>query len=194
MSRSAAYHHGNLPEALLDAAMTLLERDGHTNLSLREVARAAGVSHNAPYHHFADRVGLLEALSVRAMGDLLDAQQQAATGIADPAERAVRLGMAYIDFAAARPHAFAVVYDPEVCVPGSPSAEMAPLIEANEELLGSTVQALRPSAGQHEAAAYAVGMWGAVHGLAQLVVAGHVALAAARPSLTALAQAVRAAP
>ena len=62
---SATYHHGNLQAALEDAALSLLETQPAARISLREVARRAGVSHNAPYHHFGDRAALLHTLGVR---------------------------------------------------------------------------------------------------------------------------------
>ena len=60
-----AYHHGDLRKALLDAASALLAEVGVAAISLREVARRAGVSHNAPYRHFADRDALLAALALQ---------------------------------------------------------------------------------------------------------------------------------
>ena len=82
MSRSSprsagGYHHGNLQAALEDAALDLLETTSAAKISLREVARRAGVSHNAPYHHFGDRAALLGALGVRGMAALLAAQEEA---------------------------------------------------------------------------------------------------------------------
>src|SRR4051812_26419852 len=70
------YHHGNLREALLDAGERALESGGAANLSLRELARAAGVSHAAPRRHFADKQALLDALAVAGferLGTALDA-------------------------------------------------------------------------------------------------------------------------
>ena len=63
-SSNAPYHHGNLRQALLEAALTILERDGEAGLGLRDLARAVGVSAAAPYRHFDSRAALLEALAV----------------------------------------------------------------------------------------------------------------------------------
>ncbi|MEM8933179.1 MAG: TetR/AcrR family transcriptional regulator, partial [Acidobacteriota bacterium] len=71
-----SYHHGDLRAALVDAAARLLEDDGATALSLRSVAREAGVSHTAPYRHFRDKHELLEAVAAsgfRALEARLDA-------------------------------------------------------------------------------------------------------------------------
>lgn len=121
MSRSSpTYHHGNLGPALEEAALGLLTEQSATSLSLREVARRAGVSHNAPYHHFGDRNGLLKRISERSMRRLVDAQVAARAAAAGPEARLIAVGLAYVTFAAEHPHAFAAVFDPEICAPASP--------------------------------------------------------------------------
>src|SRR4051812_42489306 len=64
------YHHGDLPPALLKAAGKILEKEGLAGLSLRELARRAGVSHSAPYRHFPDRDALLAALATEGFAQL----------------------------------------------------------------------------------------------------------------------------
>ena len=106
MSRSASgYHHGNLQAALEDAALDLLETTSAAKISLREVARRAGVSHNAPYHHFGDRAALLSALGVRGMAALLAAQEEAVAAADGTVEKVRALGLAYVSYAAAHPQA-----------------------------------------------------------------------------------------
>lgn len=83
-SSKDGYHHGDLARALEDAAMQLLERMPAAEISLREVARAANVSHNAPYHHFSDRLGLLKAIAERSMADLLGQVSTAAEKASTP--------------------------------------------------------------------------------------------------------------
>lgn len=189
VSRSdSAYHHGNLGPALEDAALDLMRTQGHTSLSLREVARRAGVSHNAPYHHFGDRTGLLKRVSERSMAELVSAMrtaQASATG-ATPRERAVRVGGAYVGYAADHPERFRVVYDPEVCVPGSPTPTMAPLITEIEGILADTTAALLPPGAEATLVPLTVAVWGSVHGLAELVVAGHITRDDVEPALVAL--------
>lgn len=169
MSRSRdGYHHGDLAVALEDAAMQLLATRPAAQISLREVARAANVSHNAPYHHFADRQGLLKVLAERSMAELVASARDAVEAGADGPDRLRALGVAYIRFAATQPHAFEAVYDPTVCVPGQPTERMAPLIAELEQLVGEVTAAV----GITEAQA----MWGLVHGLGTLVGSGHVQL------------------
>ena len=170
-SSKDGYHHGDLARALEDAAMQLLERMPAAEISLREVARAANVSHNAPYHHFADRLGLLKAIAERSMADLLDQVRLAAAAAGDPRSVLIDGGAAYVRFAIEHPHAFDAVYDPTVCVPGSPTATMAPLIEGLETMLAEAAAAAgldRPTD--------VVALWGLIHGLGTLAAAGHFTL------------------
>src|SRR5258707_13128685 len=99
-SRAAkrAYHHGDLPGALLRAAGKTLEKEGVEALKLREVARRAGVSHNAPYRHFAQREALLAALAAQGFEWLGAAQRKAAQ-----AGGLRGLGEAYVGFALDHP-------------------------------------------------------------------------------------------
>ncbi|UPL13782.1 TetR/AcrR family transcriptional regulator [Microbacterium galbinum] len=180
-SSKTGYHHGDLARALEDAAMQLLERMPAADISLREVARAADVSHNAPYHHFSDRLGLLKAIAERSMADLLAQVQNATTDAATPRAALAAGGEAYIRFAVEHPHAFDAVYDPTVCVPGSPTATMAPLIDALEGALAAAAAATgldRPTD--------VVALWGLIHGLGTLAAAGHFGLDDALASYEAL--------
>ncbi|WP_133616278.1 TetR/AcrR family transcriptional regulator [Leucobacter luti] len=184
-----SYHHGRLADALEEAAFQLLERMPAAEISLREVARAADVSHNAPYHHFRDRRGLLTVLAERSMAGLnreveaaINADEPAAgaagasgatgaAGAAGTMDAAARLragAAAYIRFAVAHSHAFNVIYDPLVCIPTQPTKTMAPLIERLEQVLGET--AGRAGFGDE---AEVRALWGLVHGLGTLCAAGH---------------------
>lgn len=151
--------------------MQLLADKPAGEISLREVARAADVSHNAPYHHFSDRRGLLKVLAERSMADLVAAVRAAIEGASGPASATIEGGAAYIRFAVEHPHGFDVIYDPTVCIPGEPSETMAPLIVELEELLAaaSIAAGLDGESG-------VIGVWGLVHGLGTLCAAGHFTL------------------
>lgn len=96
------YHHGNLRAALLEQAAEVVRRDGVADLSLREVARAVGVSHAAPRRHFPDKQALLDALAVEGfdrLGRELEAALDARAG-APFADRVAAVARAYVGFAA----------------------------------------------------------------------------------------------
>lgn len=99
---------------VLDAAVELIERVGLDGLSMREVARAAGVSHQAPYHYFADREAILAALAQEGfvlLGDLLDPVVKAEEPAVD---RFVRAGQSYVEFALAHPALFRIMFRPDM--------------------------------------------------------------------------------
>ncbi|MCX2185123.1 TetR/AcrR family transcriptional regulator [Streptomyces sp. SKN60] len=100
------YHHGDLRQAVLAAALDVIATDGPGALSLRDLARRAGVSHAAPAHHFKDRTGLLTAIAAQGY-ELLAA---ALTDAPDLRERGVR----YVRFAVAHPAHFQVMFQPEL--------------------------------------------------------------------------------
>jgi len=163
------YHHGNLRRALMDGALAVIRERGLESLSLREVAAAAGVSHAAPYHHFADKGALVRALGYEALLRLDErmAEAQVATG-QDPAERLVAIGLAYVDFAVERPDYYAAMRSEEMREPRP--AEVPP---AHGDTWGRLVAAVAAcqaagSLPQGDPVTLAVGMWALVHGLADL--------------------------
>lgn len=184
---SASYHHGDLAAALEQAALELLVEEGSPALSLRAVARRAGVSHNAPYHHFRDRQGLLKAVAARGLRELLAAMTAARREASAPRARLLAVGGAYVDFALEQRALFDIIFDPEICDPREPNPVTGPLIEANDEFLADTVSAaLDPATPDDVRRATAAALWAAVHGLAVLVSAQHLEPAVVRPALTAL--------
>jgi AcrR family transcriptional regulator len=158
---TAPYHHGDLPGALVRAAIELLEEGGAADLSLRAAARRAGVSPAAPYRHFADRNELLSAVAAvgyrELAADLMAANPAPATpeGVAD-------IAVAYVRFALRRPGMFRVMFA-EGCDPDN--AERVSAVEAIHQYLYSLVQQVIPS-GDPEPLATAA--WALVHGLAFL--------------------------
>ncbi len=106
-----AYHHGDLRQALLDAAEAVLAEQGVSGVTLRECARRAGVSHGAPAHHFGDVGGLLRALRGNCFAQF--AAHRAAARDAAPArpfEQLVAIGLAYVDFALRHPEQFRLMF------------------------------------------------------------------------------------
>jgi len=104
------YHHGDLRRGLIDAARQILEADGPSALSLRAVARQAGVSPAAPYHHFKDKAELLGAVAQEGWRALQLRMIQAKAGVSAD-ERLAALGVAYVGFARENPALYRVMYE-----------------------------------------------------------------------------------
>jgi AcrR family transcriptional regulator len=111
MSASKPYHHGDLRRALLDAAERVLERDGAGALSLRAVAREAGVSAAAPYHHFKDKDDLLAAVARAGFEKMTDYMRKAALAAPDARARLNAIGVAYVCYARDNPAIYHLMYD-----------------------------------------------------------------------------------
>lgn len=186
------YHHGALREALIDAAAQLAAEAGPGAVSLREVARRAGVSPAAPYHYFADKSALFAAVAEQGF-TLFDASQAAAMERAggDAAEQLAALGVAYVRFALDRPHYFKVMFRKHLIEFGKyPS--LAHVSSRAFERLVDVVRAARMAQGHEDAdpVAAATLVWAVPHGLALLYLDGPIS---ARTSPRALELLVRAA-
>lgn len=105
------YHHGDLRRALIDAARRLLESEGPSALSLRAVAREAGVSPAAPYHHFKDKAELLDAVAHEGWEMLDDALVKGRKQDESVRDRMASIGVAYVCFARDNPALYRVMYD-----------------------------------------------------------------------------------
>lgn len=166
------YHHGNLRAELLRTAVDLAREQGPSGVVLREVARRAGVSHNAAYRHFADREELLAATSEAGQEHLFRAMSIRAGRVRgnDPAERSVRrlreIGKGYVLFAVREPGLFATAF--------AATVEHRALQPGPYELLSAALDEmvlqgrLEPS---HREGAE-VACWSAVHGFALLHIDG----------------------
>lgn len=175
-TRRAAYHHGNLRRALIDAALEILGREGVGALSLREAARRAGVSHAAPFRHFADKQDLVAAVAEEGFR-AMTAEMRAATpaDLDHPVARLQALGVRYVTFAASHPAHFRVMFGPEVADRRAYPALRTAADEAFELLVGGLAACQRAGlvrAG--EPRELALTAWSATHGLASLVVSGQL--------------------
>lgn len=160
------YHHGDLRRAVLDAALEVIAVDGPSAISLRDLARRAGVSHAAPAHHFKDKAGLLTAIAVEGNELLAESLEQA---IAGQCTRLVDLGVRYVRFALDHPGHFAVMYRPDLYHRDAP--ELIAARERTGKLLRGTVQAI---AGDQDARVTQLAAWSAAHGFATLALAGNL--------------------
>jgi AcrR family transcriptional regulator len=111
MKDDSSYHHGDLRAALIKAATAEIERGGHENLSLRELADSVGVSRGAPYRHFADRRALLAAVAADGFERLTAIYRKAMMGSGKtPQDRLAAAGRGYLRFAAKRPQMFRLMF------------------------------------------------------------------------------------
>src|ERR1700726_24382 len=157
----ATYHHGDLRAACVRAAMELLEERGETALSLRAVARRAGVSPAAPYRHYADREALVSAVAAVGYRELAERLAAAHPAPSTP-EQLVSVGVAYVQFALDQPAMFRMMFG-EPC--DRDNNERVAATAAVSLYLRGIVARCFPQA---DVEALAPAIWALVHGLAFL--------------------------
>ncbi len=159
------YHHGDLREALLAAGEAAINELPLEQVSLREIARRAGVSHAAPKHHFGSLGALLGDIAARGFERFVAALDEAATHAADqsPASRLMAMGRAYLRFAAANRGCYGLMFGKrDVC-------ETTPrLAEASLAAWSQLENAVAQIAGPARAGNGALLVWAAVHGMVML--------------------------
>lgn len=155
------YHHGDLRGALVRAALELLEEGGASGLSLRAVARRAGVAASAPYRHYADRDALLSAVAAVGYQELAAALSAVHPAPSTPDDLA-DVAVAYVQFALRRPALFRVMFG-EPCDPDSDERRAA--TAAISAYVGAIVARAFPGI---EPEGMANAIWALVHGLAFL--------------------------
>ncbi|GAA2461219.1 MULTISPECIES: TetR/AcrR family transcriptional regulator [Streptomyces] len=156
MTGQRAYHHGDLRRAVLTAALDVIGSDGPAALSLRDLARRAGVSHAAPAHHFKDRTGLLTAIAAEGF-DLLAATLADADGLRDA-------GVRYVRFAREHPAHFQVMFRPDLHRPEDPALQEARL-RAGDRLR----EAVTAAVDTDDPRLAGVAAWSLAHGFATLL-------------------------
>jgi AcrR family transcriptional regulator len=157
-----------LRERILQTAEALLQAEGLQALSLREVARRAGVTHQAPYHHFADRESILSELMTRGFDELARRLTRANAATTGQRQNLLLAGAAYVGYALEHPGVFRIMFRRELCDARRFPAAMAASDRAYQELL-------RLVALQHGGArdpALVSTYWALVHGLAGLLIDG----------------------
>jgi AcrR family transcriptional regulator len=172
MRKPKPYHHGHLREALLQAAIQLIAEVGPAGFTLREVARRAGVSHNAPYRHFPEQKNLLAAVAGQGFRELTQAMLEAVTHHRDSVVRLKQAGLAYVEFALDRPEHFTVMFD----VPPASKLDDPDDAQAAEQAFGTLLGFVKhcqddrqfPGGDVHQLALLA---WSMVHGIAKLATA-----------------------
>lgn len=174
-SGSHAYHHGDLRAALLKAARAAAAELGVETLTLREVARRAGVSHAAPYHHFPDKASLLRALAAAAFGELAGALRDAASSAPGSARSKLEaIGAAYVAFALDHPVEFRFMFRRDLCALAGEQEGVEELKRASAAAYQVLLDAIAAcQRARLNAAAdprtLALTAWSTVHGLAELL-------------------------
>jgi AcrR family transcriptional regulator len=176
-SEDTPYHHGALRDALLQAAERVLERDGLAGLTLRAVAREAGVSHAAPTHHFGDLTGLVSELAAIGFRQFNAAMAESCTPDTPYPARGLARAKAYVGYAQAHPGMYGLMFRTERL-----DYSRASLHEAAEASFAGLAHAIAASRHEHiaeatltlEQAAAIARAWSLVHGFTMLLLDGRL--------------------
>jgi AcrR family transcriptional regulator len=172
------YHHGNLAHAVVEAALALLDETQDWNLSLREVARRAGVSHNAPYKHFPEKRDLLAAVAARGFEALAEQTLASLEGLTDARARLLACSRTFVARGIANPALYRLMFSAVLTSPeaGRPAIEKVAAAKARTVVDAVLADAVRsgvfPSsmANPRESGAASLAMWSMVHGLTMLAI------------------------
>jgi AcrR family transcriptional regulator len=172
------YHHGNLTHAVVQAALALLDETQDWNFSLREVARRAGVSHNAPYKHFPEKRDLLAAVAARGFEALSEQMLASLEGLTDVQARLLSCSRTFVARGIANPALYRLMFSAVLTSPeaGRPAIEKVAAAKARavvDAVLADAVRSgLFPSsmANPRESAAASLAMWSMLHGLTMLAI------------------------
>ncbi|HEX4504993.1 MAG TPA: TetR/AcrR family transcriptional regulator [Alphaproteobacteria bacterium] len=166
----AGYHHGNLREALIEAALALIPESGPLGFTFAEAARQAGVSPAAPYRHFRDRDHLLADIAQQGFDRFAEALTAAgADGAPDPMTAFCNIGKAYLAFARTQPGYYAAMFEAGIALDATPELReagdraFAILRDAAERVIAGLPQGKRPPA-----LMVALHVWSLSHGIASL--------------------------
>jgi AcrR family transcriptional regulator len=176
-AEEAPYHHGALHEALLRAAQKVLERDGLQGLTLRAVAREAGVSHAAPTHHFGDLTGLVSDLAAIGFRQFNAAMAAADSSGPSPLDKAMARAKAYVAYARAHPGMYGLMFRTERLDMSRPA-----LHEAAHAAFAGLAGSIGASRHEHiseaalslDQAAAIARAWSLVHGFTMLLLDGRL--------------------
>jgi AcrR family transcriptional regulator len=173
-----AYHHGDLPAALIAAARELLAEDGAEALALRAVARRAGVSAMAPYRHFPDKEAMVAAVAADGFRELAAVLETADRSV-PPAAALLEQGVAYVRFACAQPALFRLMFGP-------PRQGTHPALKRDEAqaygVLAARVAAETPAPAR---SSRTLACWSLVHGLSMLIIDGQIDMGGTTPEALA---------
>jgi AcrR family transcriptional regulator len=170
------YHHGDLKNALINAGVEILSKDGVGGLSLRKVAQRAGVSHNAPYSHFPDKQSLIAAISTEGFKQLYEELDAAISSYPDDPRRQLQEGAwAYVHFAMNNTDTFRIMFSGVL----EKEKEYPAFVEISRKSFKLVVDVVRACqvaeilrSAPLEITAIAV--WGQIHGIVSLMLEGQI--------------------
>ncbi len=168
--QTRAYHHGNLRQALVEAALESLERDGLAGITLRGVAAHVGVSHAAPYAHFRDKDALLAAVAAEGFRRLRARLRESRTSTDWSESSLARMGAAYVGFARAHPALYSSMFRRTP----APQGARGELEDAAESAWNELQAVIAGAFAEPEVHTATVTAWALVHGLASLLNEGLV--------------------
>src|SRR3984957_3402615 len=174
-AKGRAYHHGDLRNGLLEAARSILEEESLAALTLRAVARKAGVSHAAPYRHFPNHEALLVELSIEGFDELRESLSEAAKAQGSESDKIANIGAAYMRFVAQRPALARLMFGGQL-----PNRDQFPALAHKADSIGQDI-----GESMHDSA-LGLAVWAAVHGLAMLVLENVIDLGQRRSGLHVL--------
>jgi AcrR family transcriptional regulator len=164
------YHHGDLRSALIEHGLQLLAKPQAESLSLRAVARAAGVSATSVYRHFPDKEALETALALDGLAQLGRAQRAAAQAAGGGKAGFAATGRAYVRFALANPALFRLIF----AAPALEAARQAGTLQSEAGMMLQANAAAVAARGGGDTGMHAVQAWALVHGLAMLMLDGQL--------------------
>lgn len=176
MIKKKNYHHGDLKNALIQAGVEILAKDGVSGLSLRKVALKAGVSHSAPYAHFVDKQALIAAISTEGFRQLYERVSAVTTKYkSQPTKQLIEVAWAYVQFAMDDPDRFKVMFS-AVLEKEKEYPEFVAESQRNFQLVKMIVEANQASGQLRSGPSKLVALsaWGIVHGFVMLLLEGQI--------------------
>ena len=173
---SKKYHHGDLKNALIQAGVEILAKEGVSGLSLRKVAQHAGVSHSAPYAHFPDKQSLIAAISTEGFNQLYAELEAAVSPYSkNPKKQLIEGARAYVRFAEKHTDTFKIMFS-GVLEKEKDYPSFVEISSKTFKLVVEVVQACQSAAILPAAPAdlMAVSVWGQLHGIVSLALEGQV--------------------
>jgi AcrR family transcriptional regulator len=176
MPKRKTYHHGDLKNALIKAGVEILAKDGVSGLSLRKVASRAGVSHAAPYSHFADKQALIAAISTEGFRQLYERVDMMAEKYkTTPSKQLIEVAWTYVQFALDDPDRFKVMFS-GILEKEKEYPEFVAESQRNFQLVKMIVEANQSAGVLRSGPSDLVAMsaWGIVHGFIMLLLEGQI--------------------